>query len=133
NLVVRPDVLTHGASYTFRLSATNPQSSFLIGVLALESGFAEVTILVNSAPYGGYVDAAPRAGTAAIDTFALESLGWGDDADDLPLVFSFSVAYGESETTPLYSLSMFSTELPEWTGPLPVGKAVHNYTMSVAG
>lgn len=64
-------------------------------VPAVGAGFAEATIVVNSAPHGGYVDAAPRAGVAAVDTFFLESLEWSDDADDFPLMFSFSVAYGQ--------------------------------------
>ena len=51
--------------------------------------------MVNSSPYGGRVAANPAAGTAALDTFVLEALDWTDDADDLPLVFSFSYFNGE--------------------------------------
>lgn len=58
------------------------------------AGFAELVVSVNSAPYGGYVDATPRVGTAAQDVFLLESLGWTDDVDDLPLVTSFHYANG---------------------------------------
>lgn len=50
---------------------------------------------MNSPPYGGHIGASPKAGVAAFDTFLLESLEWSDDVDDLPLMFSFSFAYGE--------------------------------------
>lgn len=59
------------------------------------TGFAEISIIVNSAPYGGHVEATPRTGVAVLDNFLLESLEWTDDADDLPLLFSFSYANGQ--------------------------------------
>ena len=46
--------------------------------------------MANAAPTGGHVEAAPRVGVAALDTFRLESLDWSDDVDDLPLTYSFS-------------------------------------------
>lgn len=58
-------------------------------------GFAELSVLVNSAPYGGHVEASPREGTAALDSFLLESLEWTDEVDDLPLLFSFYYANGQ--------------------------------------
>lgn len=58
-------------------------------------GFAELSVIVNAAPTGGHVDASPRAGIAAVDTFYLESLGWTDDVEDLPLTFSFSYINGQ--------------------------------------
>eukprot|EP00903_Cladosiphon_okamuranus_P018201 g16743.t2 len=120
NLVIRPGVLTGGASYTFRLSAVDTASQ--------NAGFAELSINVNTAPLGGHVEASPRAGTAAIDTFLLQSLDWTDD--DLPLLYSF--AYTKEETE-LLSLSMLATEQPEWEGPLPLGAAADNYTMRISG
>ena len=48
--------------------------------------------MANEAPTGGYVQATPRTGVAALDIFSLESLGWFDtDVDDLPLLYSFSL------------------------------------------
>lgn len=58
-------------------------------------GYAQLSIVVNSPPYGGRVAASPTAGTAALDAFVLEALNWTDDADDLPLTFSFSYFNGE--------------------------------------
>ncbi|CAM9119623.1 unnamed protein product, partial [Laminaria digitata] len=88
-LVVRPNVLTAGSSYVFRLTATDSTS--------LNEGgrYAQLSIVVNSPPYGGRVAASPKAGTAALNAFVLEALDWTDDADDLPLTFSFSYYNGE--------------------------------------
>lgn len=52
------------------------------------AGFAELSVNVNAPPLGGHVEASPRAGTAAVDSFLLQSLDWTDD--DLPLLYSFS-------------------------------------------
>lgn len=35
--------------------------------------------------------------------------------------------------TPLYGLSMYASESPEWVGILPLGQSVENYTISIAG
>lgn len=59
------------------------------------AGYAQLSIVVNSPPYGGHVAASPAAGTAALDAFVLEALDWTDDADDLPLTFSFSYFNGK--------------------------------------
>lgn len=34
---------------------------------------------------------------------------------------------------PLYGLSMYASESPEWAGTFPLGQYVDNYTMSIAG
>ena len=47
-------------------------------------------MVMNAPPTGGYVDASPRAGSAAVDMFSLQSLEWTDDIDDLPLLYSFA-------------------------------------------
>lgn len=59
------------------------------------TGFAEFSVTVNAAPTGGHLEATPRAGVAALDTFTLESLDWTDDVEDLPLMFSFSYVNGQ--------------------------------------
>ncbi|CAM9102892.1 unnamed protein product [Laminaria digitata] len=130
SLVVRPNVLTAGSSYMFRLSAIETSSR--------NEGFTQLSVLINSAPYGGHVVASPTAGTAALDVFVLESLDWTDEADDLPLTYFFSYAHGQASLaphtccSPIYGLSMYASESPEWAGSLPLGQPVHNYTMSIA-
>ncbi|CAN0146388.1 unnamed protein product, partial [Pylaiella littoralis] len=125
NLVTRPNVLTGGLSYTFRLSA--------IDAVSLETGFAELSVMVNAAPTGGRIEATPRAGVAALDTFTLESLDWSDDVDDLPLVFSFSYINGQNETGTQFMLSVSEIQSVEWRGPLPIGRSADNYTMTIVG
>ncbi|CAM9232454.1 unnamed protein product [Ectocarpus sp. 6 AP-2014] len=124
-LVVRPFVLTGGSSYTFRLSAVDTASG--------ETGFAEIHFDVNAPPSGGYVEATPRAGVAAIDMFSLEALLWEDDIEDLPLKVSFFYVAGQDETGTRRSLSLYEVESVEWNGPLPVGSAADNYTMIIIG
>ncbi|CBJ26948.1 conserved unknown protein [Ectocarpus siliculosus] len=122
-LVARPHVLTGGSSYTFRLSAVDTASG--------ETGFAEMYFDVNAPPSGGYVEATPRAGVAAIDMFSLEALLWEDDIGDLPLKVSFFYVAGQDETGRQRSLSLYEVESVEWNGPLPVGSAADNYTMTI--
>ncbi|CAN0146525.1 unnamed protein product [Pylaiella littoralis] len=125
NLVTRPNVLTGGLSYTFRLSAIN--------AVSLETGFAELSVVVNAAATGGRIEATPRAGVAALDTFTLESLDWSDDVDDLPLVFSFSYVNGQNETGTQFMLSVSEIQSVEWRGPLPIGRSADNFTMTIVG
>ncbi|CAM9254804.1 unnamed protein product, partial [Ectocarpus sp. 4 AP-2014] len=124
NLAIRSGTLSGGSTYTFRLSATDTASQ--------ATGFAELSLTINAAPSGGHIEASPRAGTAAIDTFVLESLDWTDEVDDLPLVFSFSYN-NQEESGQQRSLSVIATESPEWQGPLPLGPSSDNYTMLIIG
>ncbi|CAM9699138.1 unnamed protein product [Ectocarpus sp. 12 AP-2014] len=137
NLVTRPYVLTGGSSYMFRLSAvdtasgeTGKQSRRCTG---LPRHFAEIRFDVNAPPSGGYVQATPRTGAAAIDMFSLAALLWEDDIEDLPLKVSFFYVAGQDETGTQRSLSLYEVESVEWNGPLPVGSAADNYTMTIIG
>eukprot|EP00903_Cladosiphon_okamuranus_P012876 g12026.t1 len=122
NLVIRANILTGGSTYTFRLSA--------VDTVSLAKGFAELSILANAAPSGGYIEATPRLGVAALDTFYLECLSWSDDVDDLPLTFSFST---QDDAGVQHAISVSKSQSPEWRGPLPIGQAVDNYTMNIVG
>lgn len=73
------------------LSATKPETRQSVpSIFQPPSGFADISLTINAPPTGGHVDASPRAGVAAVDTFVLECLDWTDEVDDLPLLFSFS-------------------------------------------
>ncbi|CAM9178731.1 unnamed protein product [Ectocarpus fasciculatus] len=124
NLVIPSGVLTGGSTYAFRLSATD--------VASQATGFADISLTINAPPTGGHVDAAPRAGVAAVDTFVLECLDWTDEVDDLPLLFSFSYN-NEEESGQQRSLSVLAVESPEWHGSLPLGPSSNNYTMLIKG
>lgn len=99
-------LVPHGLPST---ASQHDQSRVDINVMpVVGAGFAEAMIVANSPPHGGYVDASPRAGLAAVDTFVLESLEWSDDAGDFPLTFSFSVAYGQVRVRDLWKFSCYS-------------------------
>ncbi len=86
-LVIRPGVLIPGRSYTFRLSASDATVDNIGG----RGGAAEVTVVANRPPHGGYLSVTPVNGGVALETpyrFAL--LGWSDDEGDFPLRFAFS-------------------------------------------
>lgn len=88
------------------MSPTKHSALFLEGVpflpgFPLRTGFAEISLVMNAAPTGGSIEATPRSGVAALDTFLLESLGWTDDVDDLPLQFSFHYVDGLVSNPPL--------------------------------
>ena len=79
-LAASPRSLTAGATYTFALSATVNQD---------DCGFATLDVTVNAPPFGGSLGVVPSSGVALNTTFALTAPGWVDDADDLPLTYTY--------------------------------------------
>ncbi len=106
-LVIRPNVLTPGSVYTFRLTATD--------TLAQE-GFAEIVVKVNTPPMSGTFEVSPTGGTITTP-FTLSCEGWTDDPEDLPLSYSF---YARVDSGPELILSSLST-LNTITTVLPPG------------
>lgn len=51
----------------------------------------------NAAPVGGYVDSDLRRMTAGQDKVVLQTMGWTDDIDDLPMVYEFGYTNGWHE------------------------------------
>lgn len=80
NVIVK-NKLTPGLTYTLRLVATDSNGN---------QGFGAVTIKVNSPPSSGRCAVTPKVGYAVRDIFTLSCTDWTDDADDLPLKYSFS-------------------------------------------
>ena len=63
------------------------------------TGYAVVTLLVNKAPSSGLLSLTPSVGTVLATKFAFACTGWVDDAEDLPLLYSFYYAiYGDLDT-----------------------------------
>eukprot|EP00854_Cymbomonas_tetramitiformis_P006482 gene6483-7771_t len=73
SLVVRPDVLTAGASYRFSLHATN----------SVGTATTSLDVIVNRAPQGGGVDVTPSQGVALSTTFVILTHDWEDDDGQL--------------------------------------------------
>ena len=91
NLVVLPGVLPSGCaggacSYTFTLTATHQAAA------GPRAAFAQQTILMNVPPSGGAFEVVPSTGYELNGTFALRASYWTDDADDLPLRYTFGIS-----------------------------------------
>ena len=91
NLVVLPGVLPSGCaggacSYTFTLTATHNAAA------GPRAAFAQQIILMNVPPSGGNFEVVPSTGYELNGTFALRASYWTDDADDLPLRYSFGIS-----------------------------------------
>lgn len=58
---------------------------------------AEFSFETNAAPIGGFVDSDVRRITAGQDAVTLQTMGWIDDFDDLPVVYEFGYTHGWHE------------------------------------
>jgi hypothetical protein len=80
--VLQLGALTQGSRYKFRLTATASGDDDRAESV---SGFAEVSVLINSPPSSGLFTVSPATGVALVTDFALVCSSWVDDVDDLPL------------------------------------------------
>jgi hypothetical protein len=83
-LALPQGALAAGVSYTFRLSAYYSNNDTSV------SSFAQVVVVMNSAPVGGVVTAVPSEGIAFNTSFLLTTSSWTDDATDYPLSYMLS-------------------------------------------
>jgi REJ domain len=82
-LSVQGGTFTAGNTYTFRLSAY-PRSSSDLGASS------EIQLTANFPPSGGYITTDPSSGYALLTSFLISNPGWSTDADNYPLMYSFS-------------------------------------------
>ena len=93
SLVILPNILSSGRSYTFRLSAV---SNF-------GETFAEISFIVNKPPTSGYIETNPSAGMAGLTVFSTHTGSWVDDSEDLPFHYSFFYTeVGSNASAPHY-------------------------------
>ena len=102
-----PGVLPSGCAggtctYTFTLTATHQAPA------GARSAFAQQTIVMNRPPRGGRLAVSPTTGFELNGTFVLRASYWVDDADDLPLRYSFYryTFYGNRTDTDLAPVSL---------------------------
>jgi REJ domain len=109
-LSVKGGSFTAGNTYTFRLSAF-PKSSSDLGTSS------EIQLTANSPPSGGYITSDPSSGYALQTYFLISNPGWSTDAENYPLMYSFSYKISESSsylTLSSWSLRAFTrSTLPE--------------------
>ena len=121
NLVLLPHVLPSGCAggactYTFTLTATHHAPA------GARSAFAQQTIVMNRPPRGGRLAISPTTGFELNGTFALRAAYWVDDADDLPLRYSFyRYAYYDGNLTDRVSLGGAASLTPQLNVLLPAG------------
>ena len=120
NLVLRPNVLSIGLTYTFRLTAVSVQGS----------GFAQVSITPDPPPHSASISIEPEAGVALETEFTVTVSGGVDSTTDTPLLFQFGVLQDfVSEGSILWisgiQISNFLNTL------LPTGEQSNNFTHSI--
>jgi len=121
NLVIKENILTQRVTYTFTLEAT----------AANARGTAAKTLTVNAPPTSGQLIITPTTGVTGNTTFLLETSGWVDDAEDLPLQYAFEYDMSATSTHSIGGVSVdvsTTTVLP--TGYL-AGGAMNVYVKAV--
>eukprot|EP01088_Endostelium_zonatum_P007366 TRINITY_DN195_c0_g1_i2.p1 TRINITY_DN195_c0_g1~~TRINITY_DN195_c0_g1_i2.p1 ORF type:complete len:1670 (-),score=413.93 TRINITY_DN195_c0_g1_i2:224-5233(-) len=98
-LEIRPNTLTPGANYVFRLLAWD--SNYDSGLSY--PGVANITLYVNAAPNGGYCSVEPSSGVATFTRFNVSCRDWEDDKFDFPLTKRFFADTGNGVIFPLNS------------------------------
>ena len=66
----------------------------LYHITMLLQGYSTLAVIANAPPSSGELELVPKSGIALETLFAFASFGWVDDADDLPLRFSFYYIIG---------------------------------------
>lgn len=79
NLVIKPDVLTAGNTYTFMLT----------GVDSGGRGYSQINLNINTPPRGGDMTITPTTGVSMNTSFNLYLYSWTDDINDLPILYNF--------------------------------------------
>ena len=112
NLVLSPNALETGYTYTFRLDVTDANGA--------AAAFA--TLAENTPPGDGSVMAVPSEGVALSTTFRVEAIAWTDD--DKPLQYKFTSRVVGDETAEPDNKQDFSPKA-YWEGILPGGLEAH--------
>ncbi len=55
---------------------------------------AEYSFETNAAPVRGYVNSNQRQITSGLDMVLMQTMGWTDDFDDLPMTYQFGYSHG---------------------------------------
>ena len=125
---VAPFVLSSYSKVTFRLS--------LYGIGTYEDSesspfaYSEITLKVNSAPYGGTVLISPGSGSAFKTQFNIETAGWVDGDADQSLPLTFDYRYRRVSTSSWLTIQQRSTQMHA-SSLLPSGTSEDGYRLTV--
>ena len=81
NLVLQPNILVAGVTYTFQLMAVNSEGS----------GFAQVSVTADRSPHSAVLSVAPQTGTALETEFLLTVSDVIDTTTDTPVLYQFGI------------------------------------------
>ncbi|CBJ29023.1 conserved unknown protein [Ectocarpus siliculosus] len=129
-LVTRKGALGAGQVYSFSLSATD--ASGLVG-------YAEFSFETNAPPSGGHLKSDRLSATAGVNPVVLQTLGWTDDIDDLPLTYSFGyiqgyhevIAIASSESALVNRLSSSPSVSTTLTTNVPAGLSRNEFNLTI--
>jgi len=131
-LVIKPNVLTVGESYSFTLTATinapleRKLAQSTPARQRISGGAGTNVVVANEPPRAGTFDISPLSGTTIQTTFKLTAAQWSDE--DTPLQYSFGYIRPSDETlVPLVSNSLSNTISVQ----LPLGNASRNYELTL--
>ena len=122
NLVIRPNVMNPGVTYTFTVTVSVPTGPWVSHMHArpTEQAAASTTIRTNTRPLGGCCEVSPAEAYATITEVTIRTDGWNDE--DMPLKYSFEVApvnmapMSLSTTSQLSRVETFTPHVPgTWT------------------
>jgi hypothetical protein len=125
-LTIKPNSLAAGGSYVFQLQAAYYTSS-LSTQLSSSKASGQVTILMNSPPFGGYLAVKPTVGYALNTSYFFSSNSWVDDSTDYPL--SYAMAYYSTDSTKLNYVKTVNVISSVYAS-LGQGLPVKNYTQT---
>ena len=105
---------------TFKFTATNHHGRF---------DWGELTIAAGRRPWGGNFTVSPKNGTSMSTSFAMSTKGWSDDADSLPLKWSFG--YTSTSTGGRTVLRGSKATMNASTTSMPLGDSSKSYALVV--
>ncbi|CAM9196214.1 unnamed protein product, partial [Ectocarpus sp. 8 AP-2014] len=127
-LVVRAGALSPGRTYTFSMTATGSSGRV---------GYSEFSIETNVAPVGGHVSSDLLQVYAGEDAVMLQTLGWTDDFEDLPMTYEFGYSHGWHEVRSVSSqrwitrLSSGASSSSTLLTDLPPGTALNAFNITL--
>ncbi|CAM9275625.1 unnamed protein product [Ectocarpus sp. 4 AP-2014] len=127
-LVVRAGALAQGRTYTFSMTATGSSGS---------AGYSEFSFETNAAPVGGHVSSDLRQVYAGEDAAMLQTMGWTDDFEDLPMTYEFGYSHGWHEVRSVSSqqwitrLSSGASSSSTLLTDLPPGTALNAFNITL--
>jgi hypothetical protein len=102
-VVIKPGFLIGGRHYKFRLSA---------GAGTNHGASADIKVIVNRPPHGGFFKVEPLSGVALLTEFELSLHDWADDEQHYPLKYKFYVGSTASSTSKETNISALIKDLP---------------------